>query len=304
MWELWCGLGNWKKVLIYLWAILAIFICILSACAGTGFWGNLFLAAFLNLLLLIPFAFFWVLIDVCIRLFKKVCKRDSHFSETNFTSPQNSDAFDHTNDTIQKEQSSHEAKKISWEEEEHRLAEERERRIAEAREQRRLEEARRLQEEEREEKEEFKRFIRERNNSNRIKQMRMQRYNKAYMVNLNDITTIDGMDGYVFERFCADLLQDYGYIHVTVTPPSGDHGVDIIAEKDGIRFAVQCKNYASPLSNTPIQEVNTGKVMYKCHVGVVMTNSTFTPSAKALAEAAGVVLWDRTVLHKMIASLR
>ena len=66
-------------------------------------------------------------------------------------------------------------------------------------------------------------------------------------------------------------------------------------------FALQkCKNYSAPLGNTPVQEVSAGKMFYNCHVGVVLTNSTFTHSAISLAEATGVLLWDRTELAKLM----
>ena len=114
------------------------------------------------------------------------------------------------------------------------------------------------------------------------------------------VERIDGMDGHKFEYFCADVLRKNGFADVQVTKGSGDQGVDILAIKDGIKYAIQCKNYASALSNTPVQEVNAGKTFYGCHVGVVMTNSTFTPGAKTLAQATGVLLWDRAVLQSMI----
>jgi hypothetical protein len=113
---------------------------------------------------------------------------------------------------------------------------------------------------------------------------------------------IDGMDGHEFEHFCAELLRKNGFSDVKVTPGSGDQGVDILAEKGGVKYAIQCKNYASPLSNTPVQEVSAGKMFYNCHVGVVMTNSTFTPGAKTLAQATGVLLWDRSVVQNMMES--
>jgi hypothetical protein len=119
-----------------------------------------------------------------------------------------------------------------------------------------------------------------------------------------DVSSIDGMDGYEFEYFCADILEKNGFINVSVTRGSGDQGVDVLATKDGIKYAIQCKNYASSLGNTPIQEVNAGKVFYKCHVGVVMTNSCFTPGARALAEATGTLLWDRTELQNMMKVLK
>lgn len=108
------------------------------------------------------------------------------------------------------------------------------------------------------------------------------------------------MSGRDFEYFCAEVLKRVGYCNVTVTPGSGDQGVDIVAEKDSVKYAIQCKDYSSPLGNTPIQEVCAGKMMYKCNVGVVMTNSTFTPKAKELAEATGTLLWDGVVLNHMV----
>lgn len=116
----------------------------------------------------------------------------------------------------------------------------------------------------------------------------------------SDISIIDGMEGHKFEYFCAELLKKIGFSDVTVTPGSGDQGVDILAFKEGIKYAIQCKNYSRPLSNTPIQEVTAGKQFYSCHVGVVMTNSTFTTGAVNLAEATNVLLWDRSKLEDFI----
>lgn len=125
------------------------------------------------------------------------------------------------------------------------------------------------------------------------------KFNNAFS-NINNVSDIDFMDGHSFEYFCAYILEKNGFSDVSVTKGSGDQGVDVLASKSGIRYAIQCKNYASPLSNTPIQEVYAGKTYYNCHVGVVMTNSTFTTSAVELANSTGVLIWDRLELHKMI----
>ena len=111
---------------------------------------------------------------------------------------------------------------------------------------------------------------------------------------------IDEMEGHEFEFWCAELLRDSGFQQVEVTKGSHDQGVDILAKKDDIKYAIQCKCYASPLGNTPVQEVFTGKVIYHCHVGVVMTNSYFTEGARKAADATGVLLWDRDRLEKMM----
>ena len=111
---------------------------------------------------------------------------------------------------------------------------------------------------------------------------------------------IDGMEGHEFERWCAELLRENGFQNVEVTKGSYDQGVDILAKKDDIRYGVQCKCYDSNLGNTPVQEVFTGKTIYHCHVGVVMTNSYFTEGARKAAEATGVILWDRDRLEQMM----
>lgn len=116
------------------------------------------------------------------------------------------------------------------------------------------------------------------------------------------LAKVDAMDGHTFEYWCAEILSKNGFSNVSVTPGSGDHGVDVLAEKDGIRYAVQCKCYSHDLGNTPVQEVYAGKEMYRCQVGVVMTNRYFTAGAKALAEQTRVLLWDRDKLQSLIAS--
>lgn len=121
------------------------------------------------------------------------------------------------------------------------------------------------------------------------------------MVAIYDMSRIDAMEGHEFEHFIATLLRKLGYENVEVTRGSGDQGVDVLAEKEGVRYAVQCKCYSSDLGNTPVQEVNTGRVIYHCHVGVVVTNRYFTQGAKEAAKATGVLLWDRSKLMTLIA---
>lgn len=123
-------------------------------------------------------------------------------------------------------------------------------------------------------------------------------YKSQYSANRNpdfDLFLVDQMEGHDFEHWCAKLLFKIGFCNVEVTRGSGDQGVDVIAEKDGIRYAIQCKCYSKDLGNGPIQEVAAGKSMpqYRCQIGAVMTNRYFTKGAKDLANATGTLLWDR-----------
>lgn len=111
---------------------------------------------------------------------------------------------------------------------------------------------------------------------------------------------LDEMDGHQFEYACADILKANGYKHVKVTSSSGDFGVDIIAEKDKVRYAIQCKRYNHKLDNTPIQEVVGGLAYYQCDKGAVMTNQYFTEPAKQLAQVNDIELLDRDTLSHMV----
>lgn len=118
----------------------------------------------------------------------------------------------------------------------------------------------------------------------------------------NDFETfsIDDMDGFEFEHFCAKVLRFNGFFDVEVTPSSGDQGIDIIATKNLIKYGFQCKCYSEPVGNKAIQEAFTGKKFYGCHLAVVLTNSRFTSAAEDLAEKIGVVLWDRDMLLELV----
>lgn len=119
---------------------------------------------------------------------------------------------------------------------------------------------------------------------------RIQMYNGKY----------DYMDGHDFEHFCAKLLENNGFCNVRVTQESNDQGIDILAEKLNVKYAIQCKRYSSDVGNKAVQEVFAGKSYYDCHVGVVLTNRYFTQAAKELARKTQVFLWDRDTLEKLI----
>lgn len=111
---------------------------------------------------------------------------------------------------------------------------------------------------------------------------------------------IDKMTGIEFEDFAKRLLILLGYTDVKKTKASNDYGVDILAQKDGLKYAIQCKNYSDTLGNKSIQEVYTGKKFYNCDVAIVFTNNYFTKNAIALAVTNEVLLWDRNVLEKLL----
>ena len=111
---------------------------------------------------------------------------------------------------------------------------------------------------------------------------------------------LDEMEGREFEYFCADLLRNKGFMEVEVTKGSGDYGIDILAQKEGITYAIQCKCYQSPVGIKAIQEAYSGRDYYDCMVGAVLTNQYFTTPAVEAAKKLKILLWDRGYLESMM----
>lgn len=111
--------------------------------------------------------------------------------------------------------------------------------------------------------------------------------------------SIDQMDGHEFEYFCADLLRNSGFTNVEVTQASGDFGIDILAQKDGVTYGIQCKCYSDTVGNHAVQEALSGAQYYHRMVAVVMTNNYFTPAAVETAKRTNVLLWDRDKVLEM-----
>lgn len=108
------------------------------------------------------------------------------------------------------------------------------------------------------------------------------------------------LDGPEFETYVALVLQDNGFKHVALTKGSGDQGVDILAERNGKSYAIQCKNYEGAVGNFAVQEAYTGAQFYGCDAAAVICPGEFTRGAKELAQSTGVLLWDGKKLSHMM----
>lgn len=112
------------------------------------------------------------------------------------------------------------------------------------------------------------------------------------------------IDGHQYEYQCAKILKKSGFTNVNVTKGSGDQGIDVIAHRKGKKYGIQCKYYSSPVGNHAVQEAYAGAKYYNCDVAVVMTNTTFTKSAKDLAKKTNVLLWENSHIPFTLSSFR
>ncbi|MCP9810186.1 restriction endonuclease [Cyanobium sp. HWJ4-Hawea] len=105
--------------------------------------------------------------------------------------------------------------------------------------------------------------------------------------------------GKEYEEFCEVILSSSGW-NVTRTPATGDHGVDLIAERDEIRVCLQCKYYSTTkVGNAAIQEASAGRLHYSGTHAAVVTNNSYTPKAIELAETNQVLLLHHSDLENL-----
>lgn len=110
---------------------------------------------------------------------------------------------------------------------------------------------------------------------------------------------VTAMSGAEFERFVGKLYTRLGY-SVSLTRGGADQGVDLILCKDGQQIAVQAKRWAGPVGNKAVQEAIAGKLYYGCSHAMIITTSTFSNSAVALAaKDPAISLVDGQALSKL-----
>lgn len=132
-------------------------------------------------------------------------------------------------------------------------------------------------------------------------QVNINYYNQEYILD-----KIDNMTGQEFEKFLIMTILPYdNFVNINGTAYTGDYGVDIVAEKNELKYAIQCKRFENKVTPKAIQEVVAGKKHYKCDKAIVISNNYFTKNAQQLAFDNCIELLDRDYiiiqLKKMLA---
>lgn len=108
------------------------------------------------------------------------------------------------------------------------------------------------------------------------------------------------MDEAEFKRFCVKVLENNDFIDIVVLPVSDDERVTIVARKDEVKYALLCKYTANSVNDEAVKVIESGRKFYHCHVGVILTNTSFSKEAKELALNQNIILWDKEKLQLKI----
>ena len=103
-----------------------------------------------------------------------------------------------------------------------------------------------------------------------------------------------------FEEYITDLFKLLGYEKVTLTPQMNDKGIDILMEKNGKRYGVQCKRHKGIIGSPAIQSFLGAMQHAQTSHGFFVTTSSFSLEAEKMASQHPIELVDSIKLAQMI----
>ena len=120
------------------------------------------------------------------------------------------------------------------------------------------------------------------------------------MLDDGDLSFANLHSGQEFEEYLQRIFTRLGYDARLTDKAGGDQGADLILRKQGFTYVVQAKFYEKPVGNKAVQEVSAALRWYGASLGIVVTNSTYTKSARSLAVKNRVTLIDGDQLKSLV----
>ena len=117
--------------------------------------------------------------------------------------------------------------------------------------------------------------------------------NKNWLKGRDTLGTIRELSPTEFELFICDLFEQLGF-STTHTGKSHDGGVDVVAEKNGVKYYIQCKKFITrEVTLGALRDFYGSLVDHLANgVGYFITTNKFTLEAKKFAEDKPIELID------------
>ena len=94
-----------------------------------------------------------------------------------------------------------------------------------------------------------------------------------------------------FEHEIASLYARHGY-RTTVTPSSGDQGIDIVLDNDAGKAIVQCKRHRNPIGPAVVRELYGALVASNAQSAILVCTGGFTKGVYEFARGKSITLVD------------
>ena len=114
-----------------------------------------------------------------------------------------------------------------------------------------------------------------------------------------ELVDIQNMDKERLKQYIRKLLQHHGFRVESSNSPD-DPTMDIVARKDGTKYAIRVKREINAVSKEAVINVIAEKNRHNCNAAMVITNSYFTNDAIQSARSEGCELVDRDALAAWI----
>jgi len=103
-----------------------------------------------------------------------------------------------------------------------------------------------------------------------------------------------------FEQEVAKILAAYGFV-TRLTPHTGDYGADILAQRQGITYVVEVKQYASGtlVGRPELQKLQGARLYYRADAMIFVTFGHFSHQAHQYAKRESIRLIDGDELVQM-----
>ncbi|HEX9830129.1 MAG TPA: restriction endonuclease [Thermodesulfobacteriota bacterium] len=114
-----------------------------------------------------------------------------------------------------------------------------------------------------------------------------------------ELSGIDDMNPVEFTDYIAKVFEHRGF---KVQTPDGslNLGVDLITEKDNVKYAVQLERQSSSVSRPVLNNLEREKHRYGCERAIVITKAYFTEDAAVFAKSKACDLVDRETLSRWV----
>jgi hypothetical protein len=106
------------------------------------------------------------------------------------------------------------------------------------------------------------------------------------------------LDGYAFERATAEVLKRHQF-NPTVTPGSGDGGIDIEVTRNGLKGVVQCKAHVAGIGPHVVRDLYGVMHHSRADFGIIVSRGGVTKGAIDFARNKPILFLDISDLIAM-----
>src|SRR5256712_2588152 len=114
---------------------------------------------------------------------------------------------------------------------------------------------------------------------------------------------LDALDGHEFENVVDRLLTKMGFA-IHGRQPAADGGIDMVAVRDepltGGKYIIQCKRFSNTVGVSVVRDLYGVVHAEHANKGILITTSSFSPSAMEFAEGKPLELLDGTRLQVLL----